>query len=272
MFIIIVHSYVCIIRHVHMCRCIQLNSLDNAICNDGFIQESHNVIFDYTTEENFIEYIQTLDNLEELLRTSGEDQICQDVTAYFLCNYVFIPCNLTTGNPRPLCTVPCEYYVNERCANIFETIFRFSSIVDYPLMNDCPNTLSHLETFGLSLESDSFADDCIDIAGTYVQYGLLYHNIICCINTALVEPNLTIPDSNRNGGGGNDMASGDSSSSGIVIGASVVGSLLALGVIVFLVVLLLLIRHKRKTSKYNTSLMAPTKVLYNQNGYVSSLM
>lgn len=84
-----------------------------------------------------------------------------------------------------------------------------------------------------------------------------------------MEPDLLLSDLNREEGpgGGNDMASGDSSSSGIVIGVSVVGSLLALGVIVFLTVLFLLIRHKRKTSKYNTSLMAPAKVLYNHNGY-----
>ena len=151
-----------------ICRCIQLDALENAACN-GYFQGMHNVILDYTTQENFYDYIETLNNLEPLLSDSGEDNICQNATAYLLCNYVFIPCNLTTGNPRPICTMPCDYYVNRRCANLFEIILRFSSIINYPFMNDCPNTLSHLETFGYSLSSASFADDCIDLAGMYTM-------------------------------------------------------------------------------------------------------
>lgn len=147
----------------------QLDGLTNAACA-RFSQASQNVIFEYATVEQFNGYIETLDGLENLLITSDEDEVCQDAAAHIICNYVFIPCNLTTGNPRPICTLPCDYYINVRCRDVFEVILQFATIIDYPFMNDCPNTLSHLEEFGFSLQSDNFADDCIDIAGMYIVY------------------------------------------------------------------------------------------------------
>ena len=146
----------------------QLDSLANAACR-RFNQASQNVIFDYATNEQFNGYIETLDGLEELLNTSDEEEVCRQAAGYVICNYVFIPCNLTTGNPRPICTLSCDYYFNVRCREIFEVILRFSTIIDYPFMNNCPNTLSHLEEFGFSLLSDNFADDCIDIAGMWIM-------------------------------------------------------------------------------------------------------
>lgn len=143
----------------------QLDSLTDAACA-RFSEAYSDVIFKYTTEENFNEYIDILDGLEELLDSSDEPEICREAAGYVICNYVFIPCNLTTGNPRPICTEACDYYFNRRCVSIFRTIVRFASIINYPFMNNCPNTLSHLNEFGVPLLSDSFADDCIDIAGT----------------------------------------------------------------------------------------------------------
>ena len=157
------------ISFIYMCRCIRLDGLTNAACR-RFNQASQNVIFNYATEEQFDSYIETLDGLEELLDDADADEVCQQAAGYIICNYVFIPCNLTTGNPRPICTVPCDYYFNVRCSDIFAVILRFSTIIDYPLMNNCPNTLSHLAEFGFSLLSDNFADDCIDIAGMCILY------------------------------------------------------------------------------------------------------
>ena len=84
-----------------------------------------------------------------------------------------------------------------------------------------------------------------------------------------MEPDLNL--TTGMGGDGNDTSSEDGSSSslGVIIGAAVVGSLLAVGVVAFLVVLFLIIRHKRKTNKYTASGMMPSRMLYNQNGYVS---
>jgi len=129
---------------------------------------SNGIIFNYINEEQFNELIKTLNGLESLLNSTDEDAICQQAAAYIICNYGFIPCNLTTGNPRPICTESCNYYFNIRCRELFITIIRFASIITYPFMNNCPNTLSHLQGFGYSLTSDSFADDCIDIVGMYI--------------------------------------------------------------------------------------------------------
>ena len=152
-----------------MCRCVQLDGLTNAACA-RFSAASENMIFDYTTDEQFDDYIETFNNLEQLLVTANiAEEVCRQAAGYIICNYVFIPCNLTTGNPRPICTLPCDYYINVRCRNIFEVIFQFAALVDYPFVNNCTNTLSHLKEFGFPLLSDNFADDCIDIAGTWIM-------------------------------------------------------------------------------------------------------
>ena len=222
------------IRHVYMYRCIQLDALEDSTCN-GVFQGLHNVIYNYTTQENFYNYIKVIDNSHSMLRDHFEDKVCQYAFEYIICNYVFIPCNLTTGNPRPICTKQFDYYVNRLCAYTFKLVRRFSSTIRYPFTNDS-NTLAHLEAFGYPLSYDSFADDCIDIAGTHVHYGYCVTIIMCYNNTAISERRL---NEEGESGGSNDMTSENSSSSGIVIAASVVGNLLAL-VIVFLVVLLLL--------------------------------
>ena len=90
------------------------------------------------------------------------------------------------------------------------------------------------------------------------------------ITPAIVQPGFMIPDGGGEPGGGDGMSSEDDSSGssfGVVIGISVVGSFLVLGVVAFLVVLCLLIRHKRKASSYDASLMCPV-TFHNHNGYV----
>ena len=155
--------------HVYTCRCLRLDALTSSACRQ-FKQASQNVIFEYTTDEQFDGYIETINGLEELLLTAEDvDEVCRQAAGYIICNYVFIPCNLTTGNPKPICTLPCDYYINMRCRDIFVVILQFATIIEYPFMNNCPNTLSHLEEFGVSLLSDSFADDCIDIAGMKIM-------------------------------------------------------------------------------------------------------
>lgn len=149
-----------------MYRCIQFDSLPNGTCAN-FTQASSSVIFRYTDENNFMSYFEIVNGLETLLDNSAADEVCRRAVAYIVCNYVFIPCNLTTGNPRPICTQSCNYYFTSRCKEIFDTIVQFSTVIDYPFMNDCPNTLSHLEAFEFFFLSDSFADDCIDIIGVY---------------------------------------------------------------------------------------------------------
>jgi len=129
---------------------------------------SNGIIFSYADKMEFKTFVSTLNGLESLLDNSDEDEICQQAAAYIICNYVFIPCNLTTGNPRPICTGSCNYYFNIRCKELFATVIGFASVIKYPFMNNCPNTLSHLQGFGYSFSSDSFADDCIDIVGMYI--------------------------------------------------------------------------------------------------------
>ena len=82
---------------------------------------------------------------------------------YFLCNYVFVPCDLTTGAPRPVCTDSC-YFVRTYCASQFMLVLEFTSTIDYPVIDSCENTLANLQVgFGFPCSSSSFEDNCIDL-------------------------------------------------------------------------------------------------------------
>ena len=77
----------------------------------------------------------------------------------FLCNYVFIPCNLTTGTPKPICSKSC-YNFYHSCPDQYNLIY---NMMGYPFMNDCNNTLGHLaEWHEYAASSDDFDDDCLD--------------------------------------------------------------------------------------------------------------
>ena len=224
------------------------------------------MILDYATAEQFSTFIETLNSLEQLLNTAEAEEVCRQAAGYYICNYVFIPCNLTTGNPRPICSASCDRYFNIRCVEVFGDILEFSStFIDYPFMNNCPNTLSHLEDFGLSFMSGDFTDDCIDLVGMHNIATVSLLSMFCHLSPAIIEPGLETR-------GDNNTASVESSSNNNsipVIVVSVVCGLLAIVIVSFLVVVFLIIRRKRKTNKYKKSDMMPSEVAFSQRRYVS---
>lgn len=114
-----------------------------------------------------MEFFELLNGLETLLNNIEVDSLCRDAAGYYICNIVFIPCNLTSGNPRPVCASSCsKFFHGERCRDTFATITRFSAIVDYPFRGDCENTLSHLSEYGFNLTANDYEDECLDVAGT----------------------------------------------------------------------------------------------------------
>jgi len=122
----------------------------------------------YTILENFTSFSQTIEALEDVIN-SGVVGFCRIIFPYFLCNYAFVPCDLTTGAPRPICTDSC-YFMRTLCFEDFKHAVDYANVIDYPLVDDCENTLANLQKgFGFPCSSSSFKDNCIDIQGMSLQ-------------------------------------------------------------------------------------------------------
>jgi len=147
-------------------RCVQLSYLSQGACN-RYDLSTNNVIFNYANMQMNREFFELLNGLETLLNNSEVDPVCRDAAGYYICNIVFIPCNLTSGNPRPICASSCtKFFRGERCRDTFATIVRFSAIVNYPFEDDCGNTLSHLSEFSFNVKASDYENQCLDLAGT----------------------------------------------------------------------------------------------------------
>ena len=109
-----------------------------------------------------------LSSIELLLRNSATPG-CTLPTGILICNIVFIPCNLTTGTPRPLCHESCLKF-HTACSLEFNTISTFAVILNFPFIHGCENTLIHInEVYGYPNTSSDFEDDCYDLPGMLVM-------------------------------------------------------------------------------------------------------
>jgi len=151
---------------------VQLNILrESKICS-AFNLATDYYNYGYTSLDNFTSYSLTLDASETLIR-SGNDEFCEMYFLYYLCNYVFVPCDLTTGAPRPVCRDSC-YLFRTRCTIIVNYILSFGRAVQYPVKDDCENTLAHIQEFGFPCSSNYFKENCIDLKGR------IFYNIKPC--------------------------------------------------------------------------------------------
>ena len=136
----------------------------NPICSGANLGTAY-YNYRYTSLENLTSYSTTITTLQEFFR-SGFSGFCETFLVYYLCNYVFVPCDLTTGAPRPICTNSC-YFVHTRCNLEFMRVMQFASAFDYPIIDDCENTPANLQVgFGFPCSSSSFEDNCLDLQGT----------------------------------------------------------------------------------------------------------
>ena len=159
-----IHSYLYITINSH--RCLQLDFLHQKACAQ-FTLATDFYIYRYTSYENFTEFAMTLDQLRSFVDFS---EFCEQFATYFICNYVFTPCDLTTGAPRPICTDTC-YFFRTYCSDTYSSMIRFAAAVKYPIMDNCENTLAHLQLgYNFPCSSSSLQNDCIDIdlTSTYV--------------------------------------------------------------------------------------------------------
>ena len=96
-------------------------------------------------------------------------------TGVFLCNLIFIPCNLTTGTPRPLCSRSC-FKFHSACTVEFDTILNIAGFLDIPFTDSCENTLNHINAgYGYPNSSNDFEDDCYELPN--VPDGMRFYNM-----------------------------------------------------------------------------------------------
>ena len=131
----------------------QLNVSENFCADFSLATDSYG--YGYDSSENLT---RITNNLTETFPDLG--QHCQFFAAYFFCNYVLIPCDLFTGAPRPICSDSCYYFTTE-CSSMV-----LANQVYPAFVNNCENTLSHLQTiYGFPCSSNSLRHNCIDLLG-----------------------------------------------------------------------------------------------------------
>ena len=125
----------------------------------------NNVIFKYTSDKNLSMLLDRLQSFRALLLDSRFRSACRFPTGLFFCNLFFIPCNLTTGTPRPICSRSCSQFFSA-CNTQFNVLLDFSRVINFPFMHNCENTLHHINmSFGYPNSSSDFEDDCLDLPG-----------------------------------------------------------------------------------------------------------
>ena len=146
---------------VCVCSCTHLKLDDENICSPYL---SH-MIFNYANESYYEMIANEADRLKILLDATARR--CRKNSLFIIgCSIIFIPCNLTTGAPIPLCSNDCSSFESE-CYDAFSALINFSKFYDYPYIQNCQNTLSHLNMYFNFLNSSSdFKDNCLALPGT----------------------------------------------------------------------------------------------------------
>ena len=141
--------------------CTQLEFSGKESCSPYSLSLNH-MTFKYTSDEKFSELLDILKSVKSLLRNSVT-RGCTFPTGVFLCNGIFIPCNLTTGTPRPLCSRSCSIF-HSVCNLEYNTILNFARILNINFIESCENTLHHINMdYGYPNSSSDFEDDCYDL-------------------------------------------------------------------------------------------------------------
>ena len=104
------------ISYVIINRCLQLNFSENFCADFSLATDSYG--YQYTSSENLTGFIS---NVNVFVTYFDLYERCQFFAAYYLCNYVIVPCDLFTGAPRPMCSDSC-YYLTTECGSIYSNV------------------------------------------------------------------------------------------------------------------------------------------------------
>ena len=95
-----------------------------------------------------------------------EIKFCSIYAILYVYNSIFIPCNLTTGTPRPQCSKSC-YFLRNNCTRHYNLILEYDKILaEDSFIDDCDNTFNFINNaHNFSNSSKDFEDDCLDLPG-----------------------------------------------------------------------------------------------------------
>ena len=151
-----------------MYSCIPLLQLDPSVkIYSEYSLAVNSMIYNYTSEKNITKFLKTLNLAVQYLPQLSKSE-CSFHGAVFVYNYIFVPCNLTVGTPRPLCSSAC-YVFRSSCEYEYTTIITYAKLLGIPLFDDCENTFHHINNlFHYPNSSKDFEDDCFDFPGNCV--------------------------------------------------------------------------------------------------------
>lgn len=134
------------------------------ICAD-FSLATDSYIYGYTSYENLTELVSIVQRFTPVIDFQFP---CTRFTTYFFCNYGFVPCDMTTGAPRAICTESCNF-LRRHCGETYTQVLTFVDAFGYTIVDNCENTLVHLQKdFDFPCSSSSLQNECIDLLGTYL--------------------------------------------------------------------------------------------------------
>ena len=142
-------------------RCLKIDFIQDSICNTLSFATAY-YYYEYTSYENLSNFFAIIQQLEPII-IADIQHLCTQFFTYYFCNYLFPPCDLTTGAPQAICSESCDYFVTE-CSNANQLAV-YSRFQGYDFNIDCSNTLSLQQDYGFPCSSSSLQNNCIDLLG-----------------------------------------------------------------------------------------------------------
>ena len=138
------------------------------------------MIYKYTSERNFTKILEAASvvvqhNVKHVYKLFSSK--CLYYTTIIVYTTVFVPCNLTTGTPRSLCSNACHYF-RHFCQDDFAMIIKYSKILGIPILTDdyCENTFVIInKLYHYPNSSKDFDNDCFDFTGNVLLHCV--HNV-----------------------------------------------------------------------------------------------
>ena len=138
----------------------KIDILQQTVCaNYSLATDSY--IYGYTSYNNLTEFAKLVLGIAPLIDFS---YFCAQFSLYFFCNFGFVPCDLTSGAPRAICTESCNYAAIN-CSSVYNQVVAFVKAFGYTVKEDCENTLNFIQDFGFTCSSSSLQNGCIDLLG-----------------------------------------------------------------------------------------------------------
>jgi len=145
----------------------------DGICSQHLLA-TNGYLYNYTSAENFTSYDGLLSSLATYIPLiSGT---CLNDTSTFICNAVFVPCDLTTGEPRAICSSSC-YRFSTLCEveyDAFVAGLAIAGIDQLDQLDLCADTLKLIKKgFGAKTTVKGVECGCIGI-WTCIHVYVLY--------------------------------------------------------------------------------------------------